>query len=146
MGRLVLRDVHLPPAPPWWPPAPGWWLLAGAVALLLLVTFTWRRRQASRRREADALFDAGLAAAASPAGRVAAASELLRRAARRRRPDADRLAGDDWLRFLDSPRARFSEGAGRRLLDGPFRPDLAEDDAEAVVALARRRFAELMGA
>ena len=29
---LVLRDVHVPPAPSWWPPAPGWWLLAGVSA------------------------------------------------------------------------------------------------------------------
>lgn len=146
MGTLVLRDVHLPPAPPWWPPAPGWWMLAGAVALLLLVCYAWRHRARHRARVADALFDARIAVATSAPERVAAASELLRRAARRRRRDADRLVGEAWLNFLDSRRARFSEGPGRALLDGPFRADLGDDEAEAVVALARRRFAELMGA
>ena len=28
---LVLRDLHLSPAPPWWPPASGWWWLAAAL-------------------------------------------------------------------------------------------------------------------
>lgn len=146
MGRLVLRDVHLPPAPPWWPPAPGWWLLAAVVVLLALAIVLVRRHRARRRTALLALFDAGLAPAGPPAERVAAASELLRRAARRRRGDADRLTGDDWLRFLDTPRTRFSEGAGRRLLDGPFRPDLDAVEADRVVDLARRRFVELMGA
>ena len=39
---LVLRDVHVPPAPSWWPPAPGWWLLAGVVVLVLLGIVAWR--------------------------------------------------------------------------------------------------------
>ncbi|HSR64326.1 MAG TPA: DUF4381 family protein, partial [Xanthomonadaceae bacterium] len=100
-GALVLRDIHQPPAPPWWPPAPGWWLLAALVLVASMVP-AWRAWRRRRRRLAHArLFDAAVAAAATPVARVAAISELLRRAARRIDPAADKLLGDDWLRFLD---------------------------------------------
>lgn len=143
-GSLVLRDVHVPPAPPLWPPAPGWWLLA----LLVLAGLAWwalrRLRRRRRGAEALALFDAALAARGDAAGRLAAASELLRRAARRERVDADRLQGEDWLRLLDGRGREFSTGPGRVLLDGPFRRDMDEQAAAAALALSRRRFADWM--
>jgi len=141
---LVLRDVHRPPSPSWWPPAPGWWLLAIALLAIVAVTLYVRRRRSRRHATTLALFDDALAGAQAPAARLAMASEMLRRAARRRRVDADRLDGDAWLAFLDTPRLRFSDGPGRLLLDGPFRPTLDTREAEAALQLARARFIELM--
>ncbi len=149
---LPLRDIHQPPAPPWWPPAPGWWWLA-AVLLALLALAAWWWLRAQRRRAAIArLFDARLRAANTPVEQVAAMSELLRRAARQRAPGADHLQGEAWLAFLDGEGGAkvahgphpFSEGAGRMLLDGGFRRDVGEDDAAALLPLARRRYLELM--
>lgn len=142
---LVLRDVHLPPAPPFWPPAPGWWFVLLAILMLAVAITVWRRRRARRRARVSALFDDALVATNSPSERLARSSEMLRRAARRVRPDADRLDGEEWLAFLDTSRTRFVEGPGRRLLDGPFRPDVDPVEADEAVRLARLRFAELMG-
>ena len=144
---LVLRDIHQPPAPPWWPPAPGWW---GVLAVLVLVAAVmgWRlARRRQRRRAIITLFEDALAREASPAGQVAAMSELLRRAARRRDATADRLQGEDWLRFLDGDAhgRAFSDGAGRLLLEGPFRRDVHAEDVAALVPLARARFLAWMG-
>jgi len=145
---LPLRDIHLPPEPSWWPPAPGWWLLA-VVVIALLAFATWRflRAARARRRRAGLLaaFDV-VAALQDPVARVAAVSELLRRAARLRDPDAATLTGDDWLRFLDGndDRRVFSTGAGRPLADGPWRATLPANDADAIVALARPRYLELV--
>jgi len=143
---LVLRDIHQPPAPPWWPPAPGWWILA-AVLLILSVSLAWwlARRRRHRRRVA-ALFDDAVDTAPDPAAQVAAISELLRRAARRRDPGADRLQGEDWLRWLDRELApaRFSTGPGRLLLDGGFRREVPGAEVAGLRALARSAYLELM--
>ena len=145
---LVLRDIHQPPAPSWWPPAIGWWLLA-AVVLLAVAAWAWRAwRRRRRRREIARMFDAGIAAAATPAARIAAASMLLRRAARLRDPAAAALQGNAWLAFLDAgaPAPLFAGEAGALLLDGGFRPEVDVARADALVALARLRFLQWMGA
>lgn len=149
-NELVLRDIHSPAAPSWWPPAPGWWLVFAAVLAIVALAAWWYVR---RRRRRDALFrlfdDTVTAAAAAGApAQIAAMSELLRRASRRRDPKADRLAGEAWLRFLDGDRRRttFSAGPGRLLLDGGFRRDVPTHELDALRALARTRFAQLMGA
>lgn len=142
-GGLVLRDVHLPPAPPWWPPAPGWWILAGLLLVAGVAGWFMRRRRARSRDAALRWFDASMQGAATPPERLARASELLRRAARRLRPDADRLQGEDWLAFLDAGDGGFTRGDGRLLLDGPFRAEVDAARAEAAIALARARFVAL---
>lgn len=144
---LPLRDVHPGVAPPWWPPAPGWWLVAAVVLLLSFALWWWLRRRDRRRAAILRLFDDAVAAADTPARQVAAISELLRRAGRRMDAQADRLQGDDWLRFLDrgSQASEFAEGAGRLLLDGPYRPDVDAGAAEALRVLARRRYLDWMG-
>lgn len=141
---IVLRDVQVPPAPPWWPPAPGWWVLAGVLVLGAAAVWWFRRGARRRCRVAAGLFDDALTRADGPAQRLAAASELLRRAARGVCADADRLQGEDWLAFLDTGDGAFREGDGRLLLDGPFRPDVEPDVAHRAVAQARLRFVDLM--
>ncbi len=143
---LLLRDVHLPPAPSWWPPAPGWWLALVAVLLAVAVLLWWRRRTHRRRMVMGRLFDDSLDGAETASARIAAMSELLRRAARRREPGADRLSGDDWLRFLDRGQRIpvFSAGAGRTLLEGGFRRDVGAQEFEALRGIVRMRFVELM--
>lgn len=147
IATLVLRDVHQPPAPSWWPPAPGWWAVACALALLLAVLAAWRARRRRRQRRIAALFDSAVSDAATPALQVEAMSDLLRRAARRREPSADRLEGEAWLSLLDGDDARrpFTQGAGRVLLDGGYRPDTALSEVEALRPLARARFLSWMG-
>jgi hypothetical protein len=144
--ELPLIDIHEPLAPPWWPPAPGWWIVAGVIVLCLLwlAWRRWRRRVALRR--AAELFDRSLSQAATPAARIAAMSELLRRAARRRDPAADRLQGEDWLRFLDrdSPQPVFVDGVGRALLEAAFRRDPGGIDIDALERAARARFLDWM--
>lgn len=139
---LPLKDVHPGLAPPWWPPAPGWWLLLGALLLLALGgCWLWRRRQ---RRLAAWLreFDEALAQADSPVAEIAALSALLRRAARRIDPEADRLQGADWLRFLDRglKAPAFEHGAGALLAEGGFRPSADPAAVAALRALVRERY------
>jgi LPXTG-motif cell wall-anchored protein len=145
---LVLRDIHQPPAPPWWPPAPGWWLVIAGVAMILCTAAWFASRRRRRARAIASLFDARLAQAQTPAEEIAAMSELLRRAARRLDPDADKLLGDDWLRFLDNGLQApvFSTGAGTILRDGGYRRDVSQLEVEALRPAARTRFIDWMTA
>lgn len=73
-------------------------------------------------------------------------SELLRRAARRIDPDADKLLGDDWLRFLDRDleTPAFATGAGSALRNGGYRRDASDAQVAALQPLARARFLDWM--
>ena len=144
---LVLRDIHQAQPAPFWPPAPGWWLLLAVIVLLIAGMMLWRRHRLTRKRRVAALFDDAMQAAGSPVARIAAMSDLLRRASRRIDAKADTLEGDDWLAFLDRglPEPHFSQGPGRLLVDGGFRPEVSEQDSTAVEALARQRFIAWMG-
>lgn len=140
-----LRDIHLPADPSWWPPAPGWWLLAViGLASLAAIVFWWRRHLARRRwrrlvfSELDAI--AAAHSAKPDAQRLASeVSQLLRRASRLRDPSAPTLRGEAWLVFLDSVLGsdEFSNGPGRALLEGPYRP-AAAFDTDALLELVRR--------
>ncbi|QDS17130.1 DUF4381 domain-containing protein [Xanthomonas arboricola] len=144
---LPLRDVHLPPSPPWWPLAPGWWLVIAAVVVVLGSAWCWWRRRRQQQRRWLAAFDAELQRATTPAQRLAALSVLLRRAARSVDAQADRLQGEAWLQFLDGRKSKpqaFSQGPGRALLDGGFQRAPAVTGLDAVQALARQRFLSLM--
>ena len=144
---LVLRDIHRPPAPLWWPPAPGWWMLAVALLLVFAAWAWWRRRRARRRAAIARLFDDAISTAGSPAEKIAAMSEQLRRASRRIDAQADRLEGDEGLRFLDRglPQPVFATGAGALLREGGFRRDVSEEEVEALRTIARDRFLRWMG-
>lgn len=143
---LPLLDVHLPPSPSWWPPPAGWWLVLLTFALVAVAVWYWRRSARRQRAEIERLFDANVDAVDGLPARVAAMSELLRRAARRRDPNADRLTGDAWLRFLDAGQRIqvFSAGAGRTLLEGGFRREVGEQEYAALRGIVRARFVELM--
>ena len=145
---LVLRDIHQPPPPSWWPPAPGWWMLFAAMLLGFAAWTWWKRRRKMRRIVIARLFDDAVSAAETPSEKIAAMSEQLRRASRRVDPDADRLEGEEWLRFLDRglPQPVFAAGAGTLLRDGGFRRDVSETEIEALHAISRDRFLGWMGA
>ncbi|MGA9343445.1 MAG: DUF4381 family protein [Rhodanobacteraceae bacterium] len=148
-----LRDIHLPPPPSWWPPAPGWWLLAALVlavvawAIWLLIR-RWRLWRWRRRIHAQL---AALAAVqrADPDGPrfVAGISQLLRRATLLLDRRAAALSGQRWLEFLDARMGgdAFTRGAGRVLIDAPYRRT-ADVDASALLQLARRWFARALAA
>jgi hypothetical protein len=150
----VLRDIHLPPEPSWWPPAPGWWIVAGIVVVFAI----WasmriakqRRLQRARNvlhRELESLRDAH-PATSDAAAQVAAMSMLLRRAAKRYEPSASSLRDEAWLVYLDAddPAQPFSRGPGRVLLDGPYRPQLAADEADALAQAVRARLDRFVSA
>lgn len=142
---LPLRDIQLPAEPGWWPPAPGWWVLAA----LLLVAFGYlalriRRhwlQQRRRRQRLRHLEESLLAAGSEGPARIAAGSEFLRRLARRDAPQALNLQAEAWLAYLDRdlPDAPFSNGPGRLLLDGGYRPALEQEVVEAALQAVRRR-------
>ena len=142
--ELVLRDVHVPAAPSMWPPAPGWWLVAAALLTVIAVLWLLKSRQQRKLQARQRLFDEACRDLPASA-QIAAMSELLRRAARKIDKHADRLQGEDWLRFLDGKKGEdFSKGAGRLLLEGGFRRDVADADLAATRHVARARFLELM--
>jgi hypothetical protein len=148
----VLRDIHLPPEPAWWPPAPGWWLVA-SIALLMMLWLAWKLRRRQRlvrarralRREFERVLDVHPATTQATA-QVAALSLLLRRATRRYAPQASTLRDEAWLDFLDAgdPQRPFSVGRGRVLLDGPYRPRIEAEEAEAVAPLVLERLERLV--
>lgn len=146
-AELVLRDIHLPPAPGFWPPAPGWWVLA--VLLVGLAWWGWRRWQRwQRRRRYARQFDQALLVR-DPQQRLVAISSLLRRAARQVDRAAAQLRGEEWLVWLDRHLPRkatpaFASGPGRVLVDGLY---AARVDAQAVLALegpARQCFLHML--
>lgn len=102
--NLQLRDIHLPPNPPWWPPAPGWWVLAAVVCAAAVLGYLLYRRvrragiwresvQAEIRRLADRH-------ANDDAAYAAALHQLLRRAAWQYAAEAHHLQGEPWRSVL----------------------------------------------
>ena len=142
-----LRDYHLPEPVAWWPPAPGWWLLA----LLVLAgcamgvwLFLARHRQTAALRAALRELRALKTAHANDGDNlelVRGLSRLLRRFALARFPRVRvaGLTGADWLTFLDSHvRDKvFSQGAGRALVEAPYRSQ-AEIPAAELIALVEQ--------
>lgn len=137
---LPLRDIHIPAPVGWWPPAQGWWLLAICIPALLALLF-WLYKRLTRqtavkaaKRELAALRQN---AALDDRQKLAALSVLFRRTAVSLFPRADTasLTGEAWLAFLQRPLqdTRFTEGAGRLLLDAPYRREAP--DSETLQAL-----------
>lgn len=103
-GGLPLRDIHLPPDPPWWPPAPGWWLLFGLVCTALLLGYGFyrrlRRTRKWRARVLAELRQLGARHAQDDVAYATAVHQLLRRATWRYAADAHHLQGEPWRRVL----------------------------------------------
>jgi hypothetical protein len=101
---LILRDIHVPPAPSWWPPAPGWWLLFGMVGLTLIVAWVFYRSVHQKRRARQRILaEIEQLAARHPdddAAYAASLHQLLRRAARRYAGDAHLTQGEHWRQVL----------------------------------------------
>ncbi|MCB1924506.1 MAG: DUF4381 domain-containing protein [Gammaproteobacteria bacterium] len=145
---LQLRDIHLPPSPPWWPPAPGWWVLAIVVSLLLGY-LAWRGARAWRHRRRlhalqRALDDIERALLAAPAPQpLARLSALLKRVALSRHPRGEvaALSGHAWLSFLDRTGGdgAFVAGPAQVLAEGVYqaRIDDALDVPGLMVAVRR---------
>lgn len=150
----ALRDIHLPPPPAWWPPAPGWWLLVALACVLLFFAARWllrRRRERRRCRHIHAELERMAAMHTAQADAVhfaAQVSQLLRRVSRLIEPGAVALRDEAWLAFLDAQlttvhaaAAPFRSGAGRVLIDAPYRraadPANPAFDTHALLDLAR---------
>jgi hypothetical protein len=155
---IPLRGLHLPEAVGWWPLAPGWWLLAALLTLALgLLVRGWLRRRAHAAARGKALRQleesrSAYAYHGDPVALGAEVSELLRRAmlAYAPRSEVAGLTGDAWLEWLDRDldQPRFRKGAGRSLLELPYRnpetvpPDL---DVEGMLAAVRERLRTPVG-
>ena len=155
---IPLRGLHLPDAVGWWPLAPGWWLLGALLALgcgLLARAWLRRRAHAAARRKALRQLEESRSAYAyhgNPVTLGAEVSELLRRTMLAYAPRAEvaGLTGDAWLEWLDRDldRPLFRKGAGRSLLDLPYRnPETAARDAdiEGMLAAVRERLRTPVG-
>ncbi|MBH1432193.1 DUF4381 family protein [Stenotrophomonas maltophilia] len=142
-ANLPLRDVQLPPAPPWWPPAPGYLMIAGALLLVLLVAafFGWQRRR--RRRRWLRVFDQELATATDAAAELAAIAGLLRRAARHARPGSESLRDDAWWQRVD-PQDTLPDSRRRLLAEGAYRPRVDANEVVALRSWARERYLALL--
>ncbi len=156
--EIPLRGLHLPEAVGWWPLAPGWWLLIVllvAAAVFLLRTWLRRRAHAAARRKALRQLEESRSAYAyhgNPITLGAEVSELLRRAMLAYAPRAEvaGLTGDEWLAWLDRDldEPRFREGAGRSLLELPYRnPETVagEVDIDGMLAAVRERLRTPVG-
>jgi len=139
---LPLRDIHLPEAISWWPLAPGWWGIIILVLVLIGLFFLGRaiyRRGQLRREARKALQDIQAQYKIHQDDRLLAAdlSTLLRRVTLSYTPRADvaSLTDDAWLYFLDRGVAKsnfkdaFSAGAGRVLVDAPYKAAVDIDSA-----------------
>lgn len=156
--EIPLRGLHLPETVGWWPLAPGWWLLIAAAVIaagLLLRAWLRRRAHAAARRKALRQLEESRSAYAyhgNPVTLGAEVSELLRRTMLAYAPRAEvaGLTGDEWLAWLDRDleEPRFRQGAGRSLLDLPYRnPESVADDVDidGMLAAVRERLQTPVG-
>jgi hypothetical protein len=132
-----LKDIHLPHAISMLPTSPGWLILL-VLALGLICYLTYLAYQVRRRKKTvkyaltklQILKDTSL----DNSQNINIATEisiLLRRTALYyfRRDDVAGLTGDNWLRFLNHSgnTNQFTDGAGRLLVDAPYRKDNVTD-------------------
>jgi LPXTG-motif cell wall-anchored protein len=139
---VALRDIHIPPSPPWWPPAPGWWVLFGIACLMLLAIFLfYRRRRSTRARRQLILAELQMLAHQHSNDDIAYASslhQLLRRAARRYALDAHQQQGEGWREVLARVPVDTATLDKLMTLDARMYQPRAEFDRATVQAAAYR--------
>ena len=144
---LQLHDIHIPGDPSIWPLAIGWWILIAITLLLLIYLFKKIRRQLKIKnqkkilREEYSQLEKKLENSPDK-NSIAEANILLRRFALAYYPGNNiaSLTGNDWLSFLDQSgnTQEFSRGAGRILIDAPYRSGQLENyNGEEFVPLIR---------
>lgn len=153
-----LADIHLPDPVSIWPLAPGWWVLI-VLALLGLAWLAYRelrklvlrkRLQAAQRElqkaiEAYRASSGGSEAETNQAGLdyLYAVNAVLNRVALYTDAGNVRqiasLSGSPWLEYLDQSYGgnEFSEGVGKVLAEGQYRPVFA-GEIEGLYTLAQR--------
>lgn len=131
-----LKDIHLPTDPSIWPLALGWWLLMAILSGLIVWLFFVIRKYFYKKQYNRMLFDEltklEKKLKQSPdKSLVAETNILLRRIALAYYPNDDiaSLTGADWLKFLDESgkTQNFSKGAGRILIEAPYRSGQLEN-------------------
>ena len=146
--QLQLHDIHLPSDPNAWPFAIGWWVLMALSLLLLVILFIKVRKYLNIKkhkrmlRKEYAKLEAKLSQAPNK-NLIAETNILLRRLALAYYPDKNiaSLTGSDWLSFLDSSGKTqdFSRGAGRILIDAPYRSgELENYNSDEFIPLIRK--------
>jgi len=131
-----LKDIHLPTDPSIWPLALGWWLLMavflGVIVWLFFVIKKYLYIKRYKRMLFDELAKLEKKLKKSPdKSLVADTNILLRRIALAYYPNDSiaSLTGADWLKFLDESGKthNFSKGAGRILIEAPYRSGQLEN-------------------
>lgn len=145
---LQLKDIHIPRDVNIWPLAFGWWLLIGIVIVVLVALFLKTikvvriRKHKKLLREEYSLLEKKLTVSPSKET-VAETNVLLRRLALAYYPNENvaSLTGGDWLTFLDLSGSTqdFSRGAGRILIEAPYRDGALENyNGEEFIPLIRQ--------
>ena len=145
-AQLPLRDIHLPAPVSWWPLPIGWWIVLGLLTMSIALSVWAYRRYNGRKLSAVYLAkiqlrqineryrqhrDIGLL--------TRDISMLLRRLSISIYPRTvtASLTGEDWLRHLDQPLPDqpFMTGAGRILIEAPYRREVPIEDIEPLMRL-----------
>lgn len=144
---LQLKDIHLPSNPSIWPLALGWWLLLAVLLAFTVWLFFAIRKYLRVKKYKRTLFNEltkleGKLKDSPDKNLIAETNVLLRRIALAYCPEARvaSLTGGDWLKFLDDSgnTQNFSKGAGRILIDAPYRSGPLENyNGEEFIPLIR---------
>ncbi|HKR76345.1 MAG TPA: DUF4381 family protein [Rhodanobacter sp.] len=139
----VLRDIHLPPTPPWWPPAPGWWLLATLLLLAVVaLAWLWRRQRRLRQRRRQWLGELDRHAQrhardGDDAALATSLQQLLRRVARIHDGAATQQRGEAWHATLARVPVQPATLAQLVTLESAMYRPRGVFDAAATLAAAR---------
>ena len=144
--QLPLRNIHLPDPVSWWPLPIGWWIVLGLLALGISLCVWGYRRYRSRKLSAVYLAKVELRQLHERYLQhqdvtllARDISMLLRRLSISIYPRTATasLTGEDWLRHLDQPLPDrpFTTGAGRMLIEAPYRRQVRIEEVEPLIQL-----------
>lgn len=144
---LPLRDIHLPDPISWWPLAIGWWIVLALVIILGLITFfvVKRKLQPTLKKEAVAKLasiEEAFIQHKNPSICLTELSALMRSViiSQDHSKNVAGLTGKAWLEFLDKSleQPEFSQGVGKLLLDGPYRPVNDSNEVSQLIQLCHK--------